>query len=152
MGSVALPTAGLICVDANVVIYSVKKHPRYSLLLRPLWAAETAGQARVLVSELALLETLVAPYRANDQELAANYEDFLLLPGIEPAPITSAVLRSAARLRSQLPRLRSPDAIHAATALERGVGSFVTNDVGFRTIPGLNVVVLDDVIAPPAAP
>lgn len=47
MGSVAIPTTGLVYVDANVVIYTVEKHPRYSPLLRPLWSAVTAGQARV---------------------------------------------------------------------------------------------------------
>ena len=147
MGSVALPTTGLVYVDANVVIYTVEKHPQYSPVLRPLWSAVAAGQARVLVSELILLETLVGPYRANDPQLADDYETFLRLPGLELVAVSPAILREAARLRSQWPRLRSPDAIHAVTALSRSATSLVTNDFGFRNIPGLNVILLDDVLA-----
>ncbi len=38
------------------------------------------------------------------------------------------------------------DAIHAATALNIGCTGFLTNDAGLRTIPGLSVVVLKDVL------
>ncbi len=152
MGAVVLPTTGLVSVDANVAIYTVEKHPRYSPVLRPLWSIVAAGQARVVVSELILLETLVGPYRANDPQLVADFETFLRLPGIELVPVTPPILREAARLRSQWPRLRSPDAIHAATALNRGATSLLTNDFGFRNIPGLNVIVLDDVITSSATP
>lgn len=101
MGSVAMPTTGLVGMDANVVIYSVEKHPRYSPALRDLWLAVSAGQLQVVVSELALLETLVAPYRNNDQQLATDIEDFLVLPGITLAPISHSILRQAARISLQ---------------------------------------------------
>ena len=80
------------------------------------------------------------------------YESFLQLPGIELFPVSPAILRAAARLRAQLPKLRSPDAIHAATALNLGATSLLTNDAGFRNVPGLNVIVLDDVIASSSTP
>jgi predicted nucleic acid-binding protein len=152
MGSVAVPTTGTICVDANIVIYRVEKHPRYSPVLRPLWTAVAAGQARVLASELILLETLIGPYRANDPRLASDYETFFGLPGIELIPISSAILREAARLRAQILRLRSPDAIPAATAQGHGATTLLSNDPGFRNVPGLNVIVLDDVITASATP
>jgi predicted nucleic acid-binding protein len=59
------------------------------------------------------------------------------------------VLREAARLRATIAGLRAPDAIHAATALLSGCALFVTNDAGFKRVPGLPLVVLDDVIAAP---
>ena len=147
MGSVVLPTTGLVYVDANVVIYTIEKHPRYGPAMRPLWSAVSAGQAQVATSELIFLETLVGPYRSHDSQLADDYEKFFRMPEIELVPITPLILREAARFRSQIPRLRSPDAIHLATATTRGVTSFITNDTGFRNIPGLNVVLLDDVLA-----
>jgi predicted nucleic acid-binding protein len=52
-------------------------------------------------------------------------------------------------LRAGLTRLRTPDAIHAATALELGVALFVTNDFGFRGVPDLPAAVLADVLAAP---
>jgi predicted nucleic acid-binding protein len=43
--------------------------------------------------------------------------------------------------------LKTPDAIHAATALAAGCVLFVTNDAGFRCVPGLPVAVLSEVAA-----
>ena len=44
MGTMTLPASGVLCIDANIVIYTVEKHPRYSSVLRPLWSSVTAGQ------------------------------------------------------------------------------------------------------------
>jgi predicted nucleic acid-binding protein len=149
MDAVTLPTSGPTYVDANVVIYTVEKHPRYSQVLRPLWVAADAGAATVFTSELVLVETLVGPYKNADLQLAADYEAFLNLPAVQLTPVSKSVLREAARLRAAVAPLRTPDAIHAATARLRGVASFVTNDVAFRSVPGLNVVILDDVAPGP---
>jgi predicted nucleic acid-binding protein len=42
--------------------------------------------------------------------------------------------------------LKTPDALHAASALQVGCVQFVTNDIGFRNVPGLPVVILDDLL------
>jgi predicted nucleic acid-binding protein len=62
--------------------------------------------------------------------------------------ITVPLLREAARLRATIPSLRTPDAIHAATAPLVGCPLFATNDPGFRRVPGLPVVVLQDLATP----
>ena len=43
MGTLTLPTSGLVYLDANSVIYTVEKHPLYGPLLQPLWLAAQAG-------------------------------------------------------------------------------------------------------------
>ena len=58
-------------------------------------------------------------------------------------------MREAARLRAIIPGLKTPDAIHAATALIHGCVMFVTNDTVFRRVPNLPLVLLDDVLAAP---
>jgi len=57
-------------------------------------------------------------------------------------------LEIAADLRATT-RLKTPDAIHAATALDAGCALFVTNDPAFRRVPRLNVAVLSEVAATP---
>jgi len=44
--------------------------------------------------------------------------------------------------------LKTPDAIHAASALVAGCTHLITNDPAFRRVPNLVVVVLSDLIAP----
>jgi len=64
-------------------------------------------------------------------------------------PVSMEILCEAARLRASIPGLKTPDAIHAATAIAYGCVLFVSNDVGFRRVSGLPLLLLDEVIASP---
>lgn len=103
----------------------------------------------VVSSELILLETLVGPLRSGDTVLAANREALWWQANTRLLPITQDVLREAARLRALVPALKTPDAIHAATALLHGCALVVTNDVGFRRVPILTLAILHDILAAP---
>lgn len=46
--------------------------------------------------------------------------------------------------------LKTPDAIHATTALSVNSSFFLTNDRAFRNAPTLPTIILDDVIASPS--
>jgi predicted nucleic acid-binding protein len=100
----------------------------------------------VVISELILLETLVGPYRAGLGQLAADYETFLSLPGIKLVPNSPTIQRASAEKLAKVPKLRSPDAIHAATAIHQKASYFLTNDLGFRNIDGFDVIFLDEVL------
>jgi predicted nucleic acid-binding protein len=133
-----------------VIIYSVEAHPRYWPLLRTLRAQVQAAQAASFSSDLALPECLVHPMKAGDVQRVQSSDAFFVQPGFNPLPITREVLRLAAQLRAETPRLRTPDAIHAATALTAGANVFITNDHAFRGTRGLDVRLLDDLL--PTAP
>ncbi|MDF5713744.1 MAG: PIN domain-containing protein [Rhizonema sp. NSF051] len=75
------------------------------------------------------------------------YERLLRSPQMQLIPISQTVLQSAARLRAITPSLRTPDAIHAATAITSGSTQFLTNDQQLRIVTGLPVVILDEVLA-----
>jgi predicted nucleic acid-binding protein len=149
VGALTRPAAGLVYADAQIAIYSVDIHPVYAPICRPLWDAVKAGTVTAVTSELTLMETLVGPIRSGDASLAVRREDLWRQPNTRLQPITQAVLREAARLRALHTALKTPDAIHAATALFHGCALFVTNDTGFRPIAGLPLAVLDDVLAAP---
>lgn len=146
MGTLTLPASGLVYADAQIAIYSADGHAVYAPLCVPLWQP---GVITVITSELTLMETLVMPLRQGDTALAARRENLWHQPNTRLIPITQDILREAARLRAAIPAVRTPDAIHAATALLHGCALFVTNDVGFRRIPGLTLAILDDILAEP---
>jgi predicted nucleic acid-binding protein len=148
MGSLILPSSGPVYADAQIFIYSIEKHPTYASPLRPLWEAVARGHLEVVTSELTLLETLIGPMKRGDVALETDYENIFVIPGIRLLPITSAILRAGARHRATLSSRRTPDALHAATAASCGCTLFLTNDVVFRRISGLPVVILDDVLGP----
>ena len=84
------------------------------------------------------------PLKANNQSIIDLYTE-LLTSSIQLAPVDESILRSAAQIRSTT-KLKTPNAIHAATAISCGGTMFLTNDRGFQNIPRLSVVVLDQMI------
>ncbi len=145
MGSLSLPASGIIYVDTAPIIYTVERHADYEALLLPLWTALDANAIEVVTSELTLLETLVKPLRDNDQGLAEDYERLLTATNVRPQPITANILSGAARIRATT-SMKTPDAIHAATALSVGCVQFITNDSNYRKLSSLHVVVLKELL------
>lgn len=147
MGALILPASGLVYLDANPIIYSVEKHPVYWPLLQPLWQAAQKQPIEIVSSDLVLLETLVGPLKAGDALLATAYEQLFHQNQTRLLPVSQPILREAARLRATT-RLKTPDAIHAATAGQAGCVLFVTNDRSFQGIVNLPLVILDDLRSP----
>jgi predicted nucleic acid-binding protein len=148
VGALSVPPAGPVYFDANSVIYSVEKHPVYWPLLQPLWQAAQGKTIEIVSSDLVLMETLVGPLKSGDTALAQTYEQLFHQAQTRLLPITQSVLREAAQLRATT-KLKTPDAIHAATARQAGCVLFVSNDVGFRGVGGLSVEILDDYLGTP---
>jgi predicted nucleic acid-binding protein len=149
MGSLALPSSGLVYADSDIIIYSVETHRVYWTILEPLWQAAKAGSFTIVTSELALMETQIGPLRSGDALLQTAYEQVFQSAEMRLLSISLGVLREAARLRATIPGLRTPDALHAATAALAGCIMFLSNDVGFRRVPSLPLVLLDEVLAAP---
>ena len=143
MGALTLPDDGPIYLDANGFIYSVERVEPYRTLLAPMWRQAQAGVFNIVSSELALLETLVKPLREGNTVLEALFRRLFDANEVSLIPATRALWEEAARLRA-VTGLRTPDALHAATALRARCTLFVTNDGAFRRVTGLPVVVLDD--------
>ena len=146
MGTLNIPASSRFYVDTSIVIYSVEKFPEYLPLLEPMWLSLQAGEIEIISSELIFMETLVIPLRNTDTFLINAYEQLLFSSEIQLIPISKSVLRQAATLRATT-NLKTPDAIHAATALSVNCTQFITNDKGFRNVSGLPVVVLSEVLA-----
>ena len=147
MGALTLPVSGLVYIDTMTLIYTVERYPAYWPLLEPLWLAAQAGTIEIVSSELTLMEALVGPFKSGDTTLERAYEHALVGTDMRLLPITQPILREAARLRAST-KLRTPDAVHAATAQQVACVLFVSNDVGFRAVPGLPLAILDDLLKP----
>lgn len=148
MGSLALPANDPIYLDTNCFIYTVERIEPYRVSLDAIWDDVRARHLLVLTSELTTMETLVKPLRAADAPLEALYRTILHhSPDVRSVPVSRSILERAAALRATT-NLKTPDAIHAATALEHSCAFVLTNDPAFRRVPGLSVALLDDLLTP----
>jgi predicted nucleic acid-binding protein len=81
-----------------------------------------------------------------NEDLTHAYDQLLTASPFQLIPIGQAILRIAAQIRATT-NLKTPDAIHAATALSQPNVLFLTNDRQFRNVANLAVIVLDEVLA-----
>lgn len=113
----------LIYLDSCIVIYLVERHPIYEMLLRDKLAA--VGQAQLAVSPLVRIEVLVHPLRNQNTDLEQLYRLFLAEQISLSMP--EEVFDAALTLRVSN-NLKTPDALHLATAQHHGCTQFWTND------------------------
>lgn len=147
MGSLKLPETGSIYFDADAMIYSVEKIYPYLQVLDPIWKQAESGRIDIICSDLILIECLVGPMRERDSVLEAVYRDLLISSNeVQLIAIERSMIERAAIIRAHT-GLKTPDAVHAATALEMGVAMFVTNDPVFTRVSDLPVVILSEVIS-----
>ena len=141
-----LPSHGAIYLDTSAIIYSVERNEPYLTLLAPAWRQAEARQIAVVCSELVIAETLVRPMREGNTDLEVAFRAVFAAPEVQLVPATRHLWENTARLRAET-GMKTPDALHAATALRAGCDLFVTNDTDFRRVEGLPIVVLDDLLA-----
>lgn len=142
MGLMSALGSGPVGLDTCIFIYLIEGDPRWKSPVTELFQAVDAGRLTAVTSSLTLLETLVVPYRANDQALAQRYETlFRNSRGLTLVDIDADLLRAAARIRASL-RIRTPDALQLAAAQRAGCTCFVTNDRDLPNVGGMRVVQL----------
>jgi predicted nucleic acid-binding protein len=145
LGQLSLPPSARVYLDTAPIIYSVEKHTDYWQILLPFWQSVKDGEIDVVTSELTLLEALVQPIKSESKTLISAYETLLTKTDIRLIPISLEVLRSSANLRVEL-NLKTPDAIHASTALTANCTHFLTNDNNFIRLPEIDVVILSKLL------
>ena len=146
MGVIDLPSHGSIYLDAAPLIYSVERIEPYWSLMQPVWDGAAAGRFALVSSELSLLEVLVGPRKSGNVALETLYRQLLLgTRELQLVPISQAILDRATSLRGNF-GLKTPDAIHIATALESRCTVLVTNDKQFGQVLDVPMTILSNLI------
>lgn len=131
-----------IALDTSVFIFHLEENPAYADMAGEVFGwLERASQSAV-TSSITMTELLVQPYRAS--EILVNQYFGLLssFPNLEWIPPDLEIADAAARLRARH-RLRSPDALQAATAICRGATSLLCNDQGLARVPDIEIGIFD---------
>ncbi len=132
-------------VDTAPFIYVLESHPQFAAQFLGLFEAAAQGDVTIALSTITLAEILTGPFKAGQTALAKRYEKSLCHYNMVPVSTPIAVL--AAQLRAEY-RLKLPDALQLATALDINATAFVTHDRDFSAVTGVTIL-MGDPIAPP---
>ena len=113
-----------IYLDSCLAIYLVEENASFVAKLENALAVNS--DAKFCISPLTEMECLIMPLRWQNKLLIAKFENWFRT--LEVLPMESAVFRNAAQLRADVSSLKTPDALHLATALHHNCDEFWTND------------------------
>ncbi|MDX2141680.1 MAG: type II toxin-antitoxin system VapC family toxin [Chloroflexota bacterium] len=140
--SAALANVAILAVETSPFIYFIEKHPQYLNQTRAIFSYVSQGAVAVNTSVMTLTEVLTLPLAKNLQHYVTDYQAMLLnTNGITTISVNVAIARRAAELRARY-GLRTPDALHLATAIETRCDAFLTNDHALTRVREITVLVL----------
>ncbi len=111
----------MVALDTNIYIYFLEKNPKfYESAEKAIKHALSSGP--ICVPTITFME--IRSGADNTREII----DFFANPQFDVCDFTTSLAMLAGELRYDHKSLMSADAIHLATALEKGVDQFITND------------------------
>jgi predicted nucleic acid-binding protein len=128
-------------------VFLVEKNPAYLDVVRDIFTAIDTGQLAAMTSPVTLAECLVHPLRLNLPQLQQSFIN-VVVNGSNTTFVNldQTVGQQAARLRADY-NVRLPDALQLAAAMNNGCDSFLTNDALLKRVPGIQILVVDDLEA-----
>jgi predicted nucleic acid-binding protein len=135
-----LPQGASVLVDTAPFIYLLESRPLFADRFVGLFEAAAKGQVLIALSTVTLAEVLTGPFKAGQTALAKRYEKALLQYRV--VDVSAPIAALAAQLRAQY-RLKLPDALQLATALDLGATALVTHDRDFSQVTGLDILTGD---------
>jgi len=129
-----LPENQCYTLDTVTIIYFLEKHLRYYQTAKEIFKKVETGEITANISTLVFTELLVPAYRTKEYKYAEKIVHILSnFPNLATIPLNTKIATAAAKLRA-MHGLRTPDAIHIATALETRSSGIITNDKGFKKV------------------
>ncbi|QUL98189.1 MAG: PIN domain-containing protein [Candidatus Fermentithermobacillus carboniphilus] len=140
--------AEIVALDTSCLIYYLEGSPLARELGSEVFLPLEQGAFRAVISTLALAELLVRPASLGRGDACGEYLALLCsYPNLEVVPLTTEIAVRCAHIRAKHRTIRTPDAIHLATAAERGAKVFLTNDSRLPPEVGeVEVIVLGEIL------
>jgi predicted nucleic acid-binding protein len=126
-----------------VFIYQLQANSRYVAMTDEIFSWLERVDSSAVTSTITMTELLVQPYRDADRELADLFQGLLsTYPNLTWVAPSLDIADLAAQFRAAH-RLKTPDALQAATAVSAQATGLITNDSVFERIDAIETLVLD---------
>ena len=134
-----------IAIDSSLFIYHIEEHKQYlpftKILFRKLLPE---GRLEGICTTLVLTEILTKPIAEKRYDLVLAYKSFIAgFPHLDLKSLDDKIAEKAAYFRAQY-NLRTPDAIHIATAYEGKAEAILGNDSNWKKVKEIPVILLKE--------
>ncbi|MBV9301315.1 MAG: PIN domain-containing protein [Acidobacteriaceae bacterium] len=131
-----------IALDTNIFIYQLEANPRYADLTDQVFAWLERRNQTGVTSTITMTELLVEPYRRQDEHQVDEFYGLLsTYPNLNWIAPSLRIADTAAKIRAAH-RLRTPNALQAATAIHSDATGLITNDPIFERVKEFETLVL----------
>jgi predicted nucleic acid-binding protein len=135
-----------IALDTCIFIYHLEANVQYVPFTEQIFSWLERPSSEAVTSTLTITELLVQPYRNFDERRVNQFLALLsTIPNLDWIAPSLEIADRAAQIRA-LHRLRTPDALQAATALHASATALITNDQVFERVQGFETLVLDQLL------
>lgn len=139
-----LAHANKIGLDVNIILYYLHKDKSFGRQSLRLLAA-IKNKIKV-ISTLVYTEAFVYLFAENNQPLIKAQSKIIeTIPKVRIISPTKQICLLAAQLRAGY-KLKTPDAIHLATAIDSGCDCFITNDDRLKKVAEIKILTLRDLL------
>lgn len=140
----ALQNVQRLYIETAPFIYYVETHPTYITRMDAIIDTLENSPMVGFSSVITLTEVLNQPMKTGAKSLEQEYRDILINSGsYRLVPVNIRIADTAADLRARY-GLRTPDALHIATAIYTACDAFLTNDAGIKRVTELPILILDE--------
>lgn len=140
--SFKIPRQGKIYLDTNLYIYFFENNLQYADEIENLLNLTTEKKITLIASTLLLSEILVSPYKTKNKQLLQIYQNLdQTITNLNLIPLNKKIADQTAFIRAKYD-IRTPDAIHLATAIDQQANLFVTADQQLSKVKEINVEIV----------
>ncbi|MEK7560831.1 MAG: type II toxin-antitoxin system VapC family toxin [Patescibacteria group bacterium] len=133
---------GVIGIDSTVFMYLLAEDRRYLARVERLLSDVRDGKINGIFSCIGLIELLTGPKKRGQYDIASRYREIIgQFPHLSIRGLNERIVDLASTLRAEY-GLRTPDAIHIATAIDGGAIAFVTNDRRLKKVKEIRIDLL----------
>lgn len=129
-----------VYLDACCFIYLIEGEPAWQAAIEKR-LRDLDPATRLVTSQISRLECRTKPTKDRDHALLERYDPLFGASRVVVLDVSESVIDRATSLRARH-GLKSPDAIHLATAVECGASSFWTGDAALECCTEVKVSVL----------
>jgi predicted nucleic acid-binding protein len=130
-----------IALDTSIFIYQLEASPRYLALTDHIFSWLERPRSTAVTSTITMTELLVQPYRDSDEQRVDEFYGLLsTYPNLDWLAPNLEIADLAALIRA-IHRLRTPDALQAATAVQAVATGLITNDPVFERVKGFETLI-----------